>query len=399
MTIDRGRPCRLMSYDAELAKTKQDIATLEAIIRRDGRDVEKRVRIAYRQYHLASMTANELHFECVKQTIFGIIRDFGPKEDVCLLKANLDGRFHRLEEVKQSLAMCPSLARRQAGKAVMADIDFLEGRYEHARNGLEQLIDEQQTWDVLARLAHWHAKLGDPDEADRLYEVAEDELTAKEMRAFAWLERERGAQALSRGRLSKARAHFNRAAASFPGHWQTDEQMANMLAAEGNFEEASALLRDVIRRSPKPELKQELGKLLTAMERTEEARLWLEAAESAFLASVQEGEVHYYHHLADLYADALNRPAEAVQWARKDVALRSNFSTQSALAWALFKSGEVAEGLEWILRALASGVRDGSIFATASALFHATGDTMQGDYYARAAAAINPGDHRFRTHH
>ena len=71
-------------------------------------------------------------------------------------------------------------------------------------------------------------------------EVAEHDLTAKEMQAFAWLERERGALALSHGRMSDALAHLNRAAASFPGYWQTDEQLANLLAAEGHFEDAAA---------------------------------------------------------------------------------------------------------------------------------------------------------------
>ena len=79
--------------------------------------------------------------------------------------------------------------------------------------------------------------------------------------------------------------------------------------------------------------------------------------------------------------------------------MRSNFSTQSALAWALFQNGEVAEGLEWIRRALSSGVQDASIFATAASLFHAAGDAGEGDRYGRAAAEINPGGSGFHLHH
>jgi tetratricopeptide (TPR) repeat protein len=186
---------------------------------------------------------------------------------------------------------------------------------------------------------------------------------------------------------------------SFPGHWQTDEKIAKLLAAEGDFDGSLTLLREVAARAPKPELKQAVGELLFGMGKKSEARPWLEDAEAAFLTSVREGGVHYYHHLTDLCADAFDRPAEAVQWARKDLALRSNFSSQSALAWALFRNGEVVEGLEWIRRALSSGVRDGAIFATASALSHAAGDPSRGEDYAREAAAINQGDHRFHTHH
>jgi tetratricopeptide (TPR) repeat protein len=389
----------MTAYEAELAKARSDITTLTAISRRDGRDPEKRVRLAYRQFHQASLTGNEGDFIAVKQTIEGVIQDFGPKEDICLLKANLDGRFHCLMDVKRDLQMCPSLAHRHAGRSILADVDFQEGRYEQARIALETLIDENRTWDNLARLAHWEGKMGRPDEADRLYEEAEDELTAKELRSFAWLELQRGALAMSRGRYGKARTHYQRAAASFPGHWHTDEHMAGLLAAEGNRDEAVVLLRSVVARAPKPELKQALGKLLASMGRTEEAHSWLDAAAAAFLASAQQGGVHYYHHLVDVYADMKGGAAEAVKWARKDVALRSNFSTQSALAWALLQNGEVAEGLVRIRQALASGVQDGGIFATAAALFHAAGDAALGERYAHAAAEINPGAHHFHAHY
>ena len=389
----------MTAYEAELAKARSDIAALTAMSHRDGRDPEKRVRLAYRQFHQASLTGNECDFAAVRQTIEGVIQDFGPKEDICLLKANLDGRFHCLEEVKRDLQMCPSLARRHEGRSILADVDFQEGRYEQARIALETLIDEKRTWDNLARLAHWKGKMGRPDEADRLYEAAEDELTAKELRSFAWLELQRGALAMSRGLHGTARTHYQRAAASFPGHWHTDEHLAGLLAAEGHRDEAVALLRSVVARASKPELKQVLGELLASMGRTEEAQSWLDAAVAAFLASTEQGGVHYYHHLADVYADMEGYAAEAVKWARKDVALRSNFSTQSALAWALLQNGEVAEGLAWIRQALASGVHDGGIFATAAALFHAAGDAAQGERYALSAAELDPSGHHFHAHH
>ena len=398
--VARGanRDWALFSYDSELAKTKKDIAALELLTQRDSRDLEKRVRLAYRQYHRASLTESEADFDTVRRTIAGIISDFGPTEDICLLKASVDGRFHCLEEVKRDLELCPSLARRHAGRMILADIDFQEGRYTEARTALEALIGERRTWDALARLAYWHGKMGRPEEADRLYEEAEDELTAKEMGSFAWVELQRGDLALSRGGHKKARTHYHRAAKSFPGHWRTDKHMAGLLAAEGDLGEATALMRSVVARAPKPELKQALGELLAFTGKDGEARPWLDAALAAYLASAQAGEAHYYHHLADLYADTDGQAAEAVRWARKDVALRSNFSTQSTLAWALFKNGEVAEGLEWIGRALSSGVQDGGVFATASCLFHAAGDAERGESYAQAAAAINPRGHAFHLH-
>ena len=386
------------SYDFELAKTRKDIAALEAIWQREPRDLEKGTRLAYRRYHQASLTESEFDFEGVEQTIVAIIRDFGPREDICLLKANLDGRFHRLEQVKQDLRVCPSLARRHAGRAIAADLDFQEGRYEQARVAWEKLIEEDRTWDTLARLAHWTGKMGALEEADRLYQEAEEGLTAKELLSFAWLELQRGALALSWGRLGEAKTHYQTAAKSFSGHWQTDKYMGELLAAEGDFEQAILLLKSVVSRAPKPEFKQALGEILMVAGRKEEARPLLSAAVAAFLASARGGAVHYYHHLADWYADLGGQPAEAVQWARRDILLRSNFSTQSALAWALFKNGEVGEGLEWIRLALSSGVKDARIFARASILFKAAGEAAQGNYYAHFASEMNPDSRDFHMH-
>jgi tetratricopeptide (TPR) repeat protein len=219
------------------------------------------------------------------------------------------------------------------------------------------------------------------------------------MRSFAWLELQRGVLALSRGQTVRARAHYERAQAAFPGSWHTDEHLAEVLAAEGRDDEAVTLLRSVVERAPKPELKQALGELLSHVGRADEARPWFEAAEAAYLASVTDGCVHYYHHLADYYADSGNRPEEAVHWARKDLALRANFSTQSALAWALFRAGDFSAGLAQIQPALDSGAQTAGIYLTASSLHQAAGDLTQGEFYAREAERVSPGGHRFHLHH
>jgi hypothetical protein len=378
-------------YAHDVAKAQRDIASLESLSLQSPRDLEKRVRLSYRQYHLASLTNHPQHFEAVEHSIASVLRDFAPSEDICLLKANVDGRFHRLSGVKDALRMSPALARRPAGRAVQADVDFQEGRYEEARTTLLGLIQEGMTWDNLARLAHWNSKLGDRGTADRQLQEAEDELTAKELRSFAWLELQRGELALSQGLTDSARLHGQRAAMSFPGHFKNDEFLAKVSAAEGHLEQALALLLGIEAAGhSKPELHQAIGELLICLGRKQDAQSWLELALRAYLSSAERGEVHYFHHLADYCADAGARPADAVAWARKDVALRENFSTQSALAWALYRNADIAEGLQWIERALSSGAQDAALYATAAALHRAAGDVANEAHFQRAAKQINP---------
>ena len=386
-------------YEAELARAKNDVAGLEVVLCSRPHDVEARVKLVYRLFHRASLTGNMGDFDTVETELRQAIKECGRREDLCLLKANLDFRFHRLAKVKEDLKMAPLLAGRTDARALLADIDFQEGRYQESRAGLEQLIEERRAWDNLARLAHWKSKMGDPAEADRLYEEAEADLTAKEMRSFAWLELQRGVLAITHGQYEQADVHYRRADMAYPGHWHVDEHFAELRAAQGQFEEAVALLKSVIARAPKPELRQALGELYRYMGRPHEAQPWFDDALAAYMESVGRGEVHYFHHLADFWADTREEPFEAVKWARKDIALRSNFSTQSALAWALYKAGEVAEALPFIQQALASGVRDAGIFWTASALFGAIGESGETERFASAANTINPRYSDFHMHH
>jgi tetratricopeptide (TPR) repeat protein len=385
-------------YDDELAATKRDVANLVALVREHPDDSEKRVRLAYRQFHRASLTCRPADFAAVEAAITDAIRSFGALEDICLLQATLNLRFHRLAAAKASLEMQPGLALRPQGRMVLADCDFQEGRYERARTALESLVEKNPTWDCLARLAHWDAKMGRAQEADALYARAQDELTAKEMRAYAWLELQRGELRAAKGSLDEARAHYERAEAAYPGHWQTGEHFAALYVAQDDLSKAVALLRNLVEGAPKPELKQTLGEVLVLLDEADQAREFFEEALTEYLESVSRGDVHFYHHLVDFYIRARPDPAEAVIWARRDVALRSNFSTQRALADALRRSGQIAEALQHIGEALSSGVREWAVFATAAEVFDAAGQPRNSERYARAADELNPHGRRLHLH-
>ena len=202
---------QLTGYAEELARAELDVARLESRRDHHPHDLEMRVRLAYRLFHRASLTGSMAHFDAAELAIRETLHEFGPKEDLCLLQANLDFRFHRLADVLRDLEMCPLLPGRFEARVLLADLKFQQGDYQAARQDFELLIAENRTWDNLARLAHWKSKLGQIEEADRLYEEAEDDLTAKQMRAFAWLALQRGVLAFTHGRYADAWKHYRRA--------------------------------------------------------------------------------------------------------------------------------------------------------------------------------------------
>jgi tetratricopeptide (TPR) repeat protein len=134
------------------------------------------------------------------------------------------------------------------------------------------------------------------------------------------------------------------------------------------------------------------------MQRPGRAKSHYVQARAGYLESVRNGGVHYYHHLADFYCEAMPDGAKAVDWARRDMALRENFSTQAALAWALMRNGEPREAAEWMDRALACGVKDAHLYAQASAVFQAAGDAAKAATMRDLARSINPRLSRFHVH-
>src|SRR5207248_10776918 len=127
------------------------------------------------------------------------------------------------------------------GRLLRADLDFQYGRYREAETGYIAAIEAERSWSGLARLAYFRGKTGDLEGADRLYREAEAELTAKEMRSYAWLEVQRGFLAFSRGGYAEARSHYDTAEAAYPGYWLVGGYQAELLGAERRHAEAIEL--------------------------------------------------------------------------------------------------------------------------------------------------------------
>lgn len=385
-------------FEIELEQIDRGIAELEGSALSLPIDSAKVTRFAYLRYQRASLTGNLEELAVADTTLDYAIRHLGPVGDLYFLKANLHFKLHRLQEVEHDLESGRDLLSCLPGRALKADLDFQRGHYEDAKREYEALIDEDRTWDDLARLAYLNFKMGDLAEADRLYDEAVDELTAKEMRHFAWVELQRGVVDLSRGSYDEARVHYQRAERAYSGHWLVDEHLAELLGAEGKGDEAAATYKSVIARVPRPDFQQALGELYLSLGKTEEAESWLDKALAAFLESAARGEVHYYHHLADFYADVRENGPEAVKWARKDLELRKNFSTLAALAWALYRAGEYSNALELMDEALSSGVKDARLFYQAGMIHKAFSPNGKAAAYLRTAAEMNPHYEDFHVH-
>ncbi len=285
------------------------------------------------------------------------------------------------------------------GRLLRADLDFQHGRYRRARDLYQSVVEAERSWAALARLAYYHGKTGEPERADLLYREAQDELTAKEMRAFAWIEVQRGFLDFARGRYDDADRHYRRAEAAYPGYWLTDEHIAELLAAEGHYAEAIAILERLSAAVLRPDLEQAAGELCALAGETERARQWHSKALAGYLESAGHGEVHYFHHLADYFTEVAQDGRAAVSWARKDLDLRENWATQAALARAFRADGQHDDARLWIDRVLASGIVEAGLFGDAAMIYAVCGHAAEAAEYSERARRLNPHYDQFHIHH
>ena len=305
-------------YERDLARIGEELERLGE----EPASADRATRIANCLYRRASMTGDLGELAEAEAAVDAGLAEFGAWPDLCFVKANVDFKLHRLERVKADLELSPALRASSEGRALAADLDLEEGRYEEARRGYETL---DRSWSALARLANLEAKLGDRGRADELYAEAQDELTAKELRSYCWLELQRGDLC----RPAEAERHYERAERAYSGDWLVDEHKARLRVTQGRLDEALELYRSVAARAPRPEVHQELGDVCLRMGRPDEARAWHDLALAAYLDSVERGGVHYLHHLAHFYLESRPDPAEAVRWARADYELRPNVETRA----------------------------------------------------------------------
>ena len=390
----------MAGYEAEIGRLDEDIAAFGgAAALCPPTDAARVTQYVYRLYQKASLAGDLTALRRVEATIDRAIPLLTQSGDLYLLKANVAFKLHRLADVAAALSASRSVDESEEGRLIRADLDFQYGRYREAEDGYQQVLAAERSWAALARMAYFRGRMGEPAAADQLYAEAQDELTAKEMRSFAWLEVQRGFLDFAHGRFGAARSHYRRAEAAYPGYWLAAEHIAELLAAEGEFAAAIAILEPLAAAVRRPDLEQAIGELYELMGQTERARHWAAKALAGYLQSAERGEVHYWHHLADYYAEVAQDGAKAAEWARRDLRLRANCSTQAALAWALYRDARFDEARHWSEQALASGVVDARVLLQAGMICAAAGNEAAGQSYSDRARRLNPAADKFHLHH
>jgi tetratricopeptide (TPR) repeat protein len=251
------------------------------------------------------------------------------------------------------------------------------------------------------RLGRLELARGASDSARKHFENALEaarDLSPPQPEAVAWCLVQLGQMAFNTGQWEAAEKYFQSALAELPQGTGALEHLGELRAAQEKYDEAILVYEKVCARVPRPEFWQALGDVYAAMGKPADAAKWHARARDAYLKSVEEGNAHYFHHLAGFFSDAEENPAEALKWARRDLEMRHSAAAEDTLAWALYRGGEFAQAAEIAKKVLARGTRDAHILAHAGMILLASGDSVRGKEVLVDAARINPRHNSFHVH-
>jgi tetratricopeptide (TPR) repeat protein len=371
-------------YDRDLAALEREGG--------DGRalDPAGQVRRAGWLQRRGSLTGNPADLVEAARLIDAATASSGASDEVALLAAMVALDLHRLADARRWLA---GVRYRDLWlvAATEGDLAVQDGRLEDAGVLYGRARAAHAGWEVLARLASLGILRGDYDGADRLYDQAENDVDAKAMRTFAWLEVQRGRIAFARARFDEAGLRYDRAARAYGGYWLVEARRAELAAARGQGAEALALYARVAGQTPSPEIAQALGELYSYLGRPADAAPWYQRALAAYSRSVERGEVHYLHALAAYHSDVSGDATAALRWAEMDRRLRPGVAAvRDQLAWALFRAGRLDDARRESEAALGMGAPDAHVLYHAAMIALGAGQSDEGGALLRRVAALDP---------
>jgi tetratricopeptide (TPR) repeat protein len=249
---------------------------------------------------------------------------------------------------------------------------------------LEQLVPSPAVWSRLGRLAFL---TGDPQGAIRLISQAvSGAIEEGYPDSIAFYRFQLGDLYRQTGQVDRAAENYEAALAALPDYVPATVALARTREAQGRRAEAISLLERAVARLPQPETVAMLGDLYALAGNLDKAAQEYDLVDGIAQVARATGSV-YDRQLTIFDADHDRDLVEAVARAREELAVRGDVYGYDALAWALFKAGDLAGAAAAAQQALALGTPDPRIAFHAGMIAAAQGRAIDAATLLRRAVA------------
>ncbi len=270
---------------------------------------------------------------------------------------------------------------------VMTDAHVELGNYREAVESADAMARLRPYTPSYARVSYLRSLHGDTAGAIEAMRLAQQSAVVPE--SLAWCSVHLGDELLNAGQRVDAEREYDRALFTFPEYHLALAGKARARIAAGDMEAALEFYRRAQERVPTPDVAIALGNLYARLGRSEEAGRQYDIVE--FIErSGSAGTDTYSRQMAVFWADRGIRLDDALAIARRERAARSDIFTSDALAWCLYKKGELNEARTAIEEALRLGTRDAGINYHAGMIYQSLGDHRRAARHLNLALKINP---------
>jgi tetratricopeptide (TPR) repeat protein len=310
-----------------------------------------------------------------------------------LLAARFNFSIHRLDIAERYLDQMDGRAmqkreERAVGRVLRAQIAAQRGQYASALDGLREVAAVMPAA-ATAELALYHAKTGNPAQAEALLEDAVASTSAEDPRRRAWLRLQLGLVAMNRGDHLQALERLRAADGELPGWWLVQEHIAEAYGRLDHHREAIAIFDELVRTGGLP---QHMDALASAYRHAGEPELALpliqraEAAWEQQLVTFSESAMGHglAHHLQ------FGTPERALELALTNYAVRPGGDARVALAQAYLRAGRPIEALEHARAVLGTVYRSAALHHTIAQAHTALGQAEAAAAQLELCAALDP---------
>lgn len=385
--IDLGREMILTpvdgvtSADCEIRRWQQQIAT--------NGDAARYERLGWAFVTKARQTLDSGFYKLAEKTADVMDSQFGPSPEAALLRGHVFHNLHRFHDAE-------IIARRLVAQrgtandwALLSDALMEQGKLAEAIAALQQMVNLKPGPEASARIAHVRWLKGDLRGAVAAMEQAARETSPDDAANLAWMYARVAGLCLQLGDLNRADIFASAAIKAAPDFPPSLLATGKVKTAQHDFTGAISLLRRAAELNPLPEYQWWLADAYRAAGDPAEAA----AVESEIKA---QGESADPRTLVLFDATRGQVSEHAITLARAELENRGDIHSHDALAWALYRSGDVAKAAMEIERALSEGTRDPRIHLHAALIAQANDRGEQAKAYAGVAqlgsAALLPSE-------
>ena len=262
------------------------------------------------------------------------------------------------------------------------------GHYDEAVSTIQKMVDTRPDLNSYSRVSYQRELHGDVTGA---IEAMQRAVNAGNPTAEGtlWTQVQLGNLYFNSGNQAQADAIYKQTLNVKPDYIYAQAGVARVLAAQGKYDQAIAIYRDVIARLPMPEFIIALADIYAVTGQTSLARQeenLVRAIEQLYSSAGVDVDME----LALFDADHGGDPAKVVAQARGALNRRPTIYAVDALAWALYQAGDFAEARIYSEQALRLGTQDALLHYHAGMIANALGDKAKGQVYLHKALTINP---------